>query len=279
MVGCQPGARQSGDHAGRRGGRIGAVLPCSTKRAVLPAPTRQTNDMDRSLTTGDVARVLGTTGPRVIRAADRLFPTKHAPGVHRRFTNDEVVALAAELGAVPFTSHPREDHLLVLAALSHRPLGLRSARAVAAVAGMSPTTASRTLTRLQAQGIVYRSQTWVIERRPQRIEPWRVDFSSEAWWRIAQHVSRVVLPAPAGAQRSTTVPRRFWHHFWNVDPAELSVERDGKYIAGRILQSEDPEAIAWMASAIAPDDLRAASGLRSLDPSRRVLAENAAAAR
>ncbi|MGH9099080.1 MAG: hypothetical protein ACRDV8_02495 [Acidimicrobiales bacterium] len=238
--------------------------------------------MDGMCTTGAVARTLGTSAPRVIRAADRLWPGCHRPREHRRFTHQQVAALTAELGAAPLRLRValNREELFVLTALSLRPLGLRSARAVAMVAGVSPTSASRALGRLRSLGLVYRSRTLVVEGRPRRVEPWHVDFLSPIWWDLAQAVYRVVLPSPKKSSTVTDkIPRRLWHHFWNAKPAELSTGRDGRYIAGRILQSDDAEAIAWVAAAVRPDDLRAASRLRSLDHSRQTLARNLAASR
>jgi hypothetical protein len=52
------------------------------------------------------------------------------------------------LGIAPAITGLRREDVLVLAALGRRPLGLGSARAVARAAGVSPTTAGRSLNRL-----------------------------------------------------------------------------------------------------------------------------------
>jgi hypothetical protein len=65
--------------------------------------------------------------------------------------------------------------------------------------------------------------------------------------------------------------------FWNVDVDRLDVERDGGFIAGRVLTSEDAQAHAWAVTALQPEAfLQAASG-RGLDPRKQAFALNLAA--
>lgn len=234
--------------------------------------------MDRMWTSGEVAQALGTSPPRVIRAADRLFGRWRQSGQRRYFTTAQVTTLIADLGAAPPHDTLDREELFILSAILHHPLGLRSARAVATAAGVSPTTAARALPKLQSAQLLVRSATRVVEGRPHWIHPWRIDQESPAWHAVAPAVRKVLPPVHHGElQPADRVPRRLWHLFWNADPSRLTAADDGRYLAARILQSGDPEAIAWMVDAISPDDIRAASRTRGLDPSRRALASNVAA--
>jgi hypothetical protein len=75
------------------------------------------------------------------------------------------------------------------------------------------------------------------------------------------------------------VPVWLRHLFWNADVRQLNIERDGAYIAARVLASDDAGAHAWAAVTLSPEAfLRAASG-RGLEPRRVALARNLAEAR
>ena len=93
-----------------------------------------------------VAREVGTNVPRLLRAVDRLgLSPERTRGGTLRLASDDVAALAQELGVVVPVADLRRSQVQVLAALARAPLGLRSGRAVARAAGLSPTAAMRAL--------------------------------------------------------------------------------------------------------------------------------------
>jgi hypothetical protein len=166
------------------------------------------------------------------------------------------------------------QEILVLAALSRSPLGLRSARSVARRTSLTPTTAARALASLGERGLVGASVERVVEGEVTDIEVWRVSWQSPGWRAIARSIAAVVLPAPtARPRRQRTVPSRFAHLFWNEDTGRLDVERDGVMIADRILRSADAEAIAWAAGAISAASLRRVRELRNIPPRVAALAD------
>jgi hypothetical protein len=75
------------------------------------------------------------------------------------------------------------------------------------------------------------------------------------------------------------LPERFEYLFWNADIDELDVQRDGHYIASRLLMSDDVAAWGWAAHHLSADDLASAATLRHATPQRKALARNLAAAR
>jgi DNA-binding transcriptional ArsR family regulator len=170
--------------------------------------------------------------------------------------------------------------VFVLAALGRRPFGLRSARAVARVAGVSPTTATQALAVLLAGGLVERRTDCVAEGEPRDVTVWTVRWSTPEWLAVATTMGRVVLPMRGLSRRQLRVPRRLSHLFWNADLTTLDVSEHGRYVADRILRSDDSQALAWLAAHVAADDILAATGGRGMDPRAaalgRLLARHAA---
>ncbi|MGH8926570.1 MAG: hypothetical protein ACRDWA_18390 [Acidimicrobiia bacterium] len=105
--------------------------------------------------------------------------------------------------------------------------------------------------------------------RVNEVEVWKVDIAHPRWQRLSPALAGVVLPArPIGEGRDLQVPGWLRHLFWNVDVDRLGVERDGGFIAGRVLASEDAQAHAWAATALSPGAfLAAASVCRSSEES------------
>lgn len=192
-----------------------------------------------------------------------------------RFSASQLDELGDLLGvAVGGVGWTREE-LFVLSALLHRPLGLRSVRGVAVVAGVSPTTAAKVLRSLGARGLVTRVEQRLVEGKPVRVMVWRVDRRSDELRRLRPILRRIQVPravASSGSQ-SERLPRFLWHNFWNVDPASLSITRDGTFIAGRLLASSDPQSVAWLLSEMNPEIVADASQMRGIDQGRRSLAE------
>jgi predicted transcriptional regulator len=235
--------------------------------------------MDMALTTGEVAESLGTTRSRIHRAvtAGVVRPTSTRGG-HLRFTPGDVAVLERRLGKIPRLDGLSREAGLVLAALARRPLGLRSARAVARAAGVSPTAASRALKLLQREGLVERQKRRVVLGRVVDVEVWRVNVAHRRWQQLGPVLDSVVLPDRWVHEMSDRkVPGWLRHLFWNVDVDRLDVNRDGAFIAGRVLASEDAQAHAWAATTLASDAFLAAASQRGLDPRRVALARNLAA--
>jgi len=236
--------------------------------------------MDSMFTAGEVADALGVSVRRVHRAAraGAVASATDARG-RRRFDARAVDELRRRWGAVPRVSGLSwlsRETVMVLAALSRRPLGLSSARAAARAAGVSQTTAARALRELAAKGYVEQRVEQVVEGRVRDVTVWAVRWGSPEWLAVASDIGRCVLPVPRRSARSARVPRRLGHLFWNVDLAELDVDRDGRFIADRILRHDDPQALAWMAVTLRPGDIEAATHGRGLSRRRaafgRVLA-------
>ncbi|WP_425562039.1 MarR family transcriptional regulator [Microbacterium marinilacus] len=185
--------------------------------------------------------------------------------------------LAAEVrrrGATPEKplGHTRAE-MLVLAALARSPLGRDSAREVAALAGVSPTTASAALQRLLALGLVSHNAEKVARGRVRSMDRWRA--RQRAWdGSLVRAVRRVTLPEREQTDASDAVPRRFHHLFWNAKPVRLSATQDGEYIAGRLLDADDVGAWAWVLEHIGSDDLRRALSRRGVTDRQRALVDN-----
>lgn len=75
------------------------------------------------------------------------------------------------------------------------------------------------------------------------------------------------------------VPERFAYLFWNADVASLDIDRDGRYIASRLLMADDVAAWGWAVRHLSPDALASVARLRHASPRRAALARNLASAR
>jgi MarR family len=227
------------------------------------------NELAGTLTSSQVARELGTTVPRVLRAVRRGEVTPMRRGNRVLFDAEAVGRLRRRWGFAPVIPGLTREDILVLAALGRRPFGLRSARSVARAAGVSPTTAGSSLRRLAAQGYVERKTVRVAEGEARDVAVWVVRWSGPSWLRVAGTVGRATLPAqatpPAGDGR---VRGRLGHLFWNEDLEDLDMGRHASLVADRILRSEDPEAHAWMARRVPSQAILEATRTRNLDPRR-----------
>jgi DNA-binding transcriptional ArsR family regulator len=230
-----------------------------------------------SMSGSEVARRLGTSVPRVARAAERLG-MRTAPG-RLSLTQAQYEELRDELGATPRIDGLSPTEVKALAALRLAPLGLVSARAVASRAGLSPTAASGALRSLERRGLVYRKKETIALGRAREAEPWHANVLHPDWSEIAERLDGVRPPRrrPTGARAGRDrVPPRLRHLFWNVDPAQFDTARAGAFIARRLLRSDDPEGLAWGASHLKPSDWREGARARGLDPRVRAMAENLA---
>lgn len=227
-----------------------------------------------TLFSGEVAGLLGTSIPTVRRAARRLGVGAIDDAGHLRLNERELAVLEADLGRVPRVDGLRRTHVQVLAALARAPLGLRSERAVARAARVSPTAAGRALDELEALDLVRHDHATLAEGEAVEAGLWRIQ-RGPAWSRIAPTVATTILPEPNDAAATPArVPQRLWHLFWNVEPATLDLEADADFIATRLLLSDDLQGIAWACSHLSDEALRAAARNRGATPAIRALVDN-----
>jgi hypothetical protein len=201
-------------------------------------------------------------------------------GGHLRFTVLEVGRLERRLGFAPAVAGLSREQVLAAAALLGRPLGLRSARAVARAAGVSPTTSSRALRHLEQIKLVRRRRRRVMLGTPTDVAVWEIDVRNRRWARLAPILADTVFPeasdAVVGEER---VPLWLRHLFWNADVHLLDLRRDAAYIAGRILASDDAQAHAWAAATLPAEAFLQAARMRGVPAGRAALARNLAAGR
>ena len=222
--------------------------------------------MDSLYTTSEAARELGTSVPRILRAARRGLVASVRRGTRTLLTAQSVEELRRRGGWAPPHDELTREEVLVLAALSRRPRGVRSARRVARYAGVSPTTASATLRRLADWGFVERSTVTEVAGAVRDVQVWLMRWDAKPWQRVAGEVGRVTLPTSCdGRACDARVPSRLAHVFWNIDVRDLPVDDHGVLIAGRVLRSADPEALAWMTRNVPSDAIADATRGRGLD--------------
>ncbi|HKG03584.1 MAG TPA: MarR family transcriptional regulator [Conexibacter sp.] len=185
--------------------------------------------------------------------------------------------LRAELGTAASLDGLTRVETAVLAALDTAPFGLVSARAVAARAGVAPTSASRALKQLAAAGLIERTSVQVAAGRARRVDLLKARRSSPRWRKLAPALGRIELPT-RDRRTDDAVPPRLRHLFWNVAPAQLDVGRSGGSIARRLLQVGDPEGLAWGVRTLSAADWEHGASARGLDRRSRRLARNLAAA-
>ncbi len=230
-----------------------------------------------SISGAEVAAGLGTSIPRVVRAAERLG-MRTAPG-RLSLTQAQYEELRDELGTTPQIGGLSPTEVKVLAALRRAPLGLVSARAVASRAAVSPTAASGALRSLERRELVYRRKAMLALGRAREAELWHANVLHPDWSGIAGRLDDVRPPRRRPSRKKANrdrVPARLRHLFWNVDPTQLDTARSGAFVARRLLRSDDPEGLAWGVAHLKPSDWREAARARGLDPRVRAMAENLA---
>lgn len=234
--------------------------------------------MDSSLSSGDVARALGVSIPRIHRAvAAGLVPCRREANRRLRFEGDVLRVLRRHWGWCPAIPGLNRSETLILGTLARRPLGLRSARAVGRVAGLSPTAAARALRSLRELGYVEQRTARVPEGRARDVRIWTIRWGSSQWLSVASAAGKCLLPARPAGSVERGVPRRLAHLFWNVDVGALDPPRDARYIADRVLRQDDTQALAWMTTAIPRSAIAAATRGRGLDRRRAALGRALAA--
>jgi hypothetical protein len=161
--------------------------------------------------------------------------------------------------------------LKVAAVLARRPFGVRSVEEIGRLAGVSPSAATRALQRLEREAIVVRRTDMVAAGNARRIGVWTIDWRSAGWHAVAARVGRVSLPTPSRRRRSARLPQRLAHLFWNADVDQLDPKVHGHLVASRILRSDDCQALGWLARALQPGHILAATNGRGLDRRRATL--------
>jgi DNA-binding Lrp family transcriptional regulator len=216
--------------------------------------------MDTLLTTGQLAQRLNASVPRIHRAvkAGVIVPAGRNMRGHLLFDESAERVLRSRWGAIPRIGDLSRSQTQVLAALARRPNGLRSVRAVAREAGISPTAAAHALDALQQRGLVRHRRILVAEGVAREVDNWSVQWLAPEWQRIAPLIHKVELPEPAPrlAKRPQRLPRRVWHLFWDVNPARVDLDRHADYVINRVLEAGDSRAVAWLIQAYPPDALR-----------------------
>jgi predicted transcriptional regulator len=229
--------------------------------------------MDSTWSASAVAAELGTSVPRVVRAAKRLgFDSRQGKG-RLALAPEEVQRIRDELGISVRIHGMSPTEVAVLATLARASLGLPSARAVALRSGLSPTAASGAIESLLSRGLVRREPALIAAGRARRVLMLHANRSDPRYSEMASALRNV---RPPRRTRDERVPSRLTHLFWNTNPAQLDVARGGRYIARRLLRTQDPEGLAWGARSLRPEHWLAAAEARGLDPPTRALARNLA---
>lgn len=230
-----------------------------------------------SRSASQLARELGTTTPRLLRAVRRLglHPARGKRGA-LRLTGADARRLADELGVAVAIPGLRRSQVLALAALARAPMGLRSVRALARASGLSPTAAGIALGELLDLGLAETRQQTVAEARARTVDIVYANLAAPRWPDLAPLLARVVL-RPVVPPVGRRVPARLGHTFWNAPPGQIDLAAHGPYVAGRVLRDGDTQALAWAAQALTAADWNSAARARGLAPRQRALAANLAA--
>lgn len=225
---------------------------------------------------GEVGEFLSLSTPAVLRAATTigLRPQRTAGG-HRRFTSQQVSEIAHKVGMVPRITGMTRPEVQVLAAIATHPLGLDSARSVARASSVSPTGAARALSSLERRGFVSLEAATVINAGVAGPGSRWCLVVGKPWFQVAERVATTVLPAAPAGKPPKRVPSRFWHLFWNGSPAGLTIERDGGYIATRLVLGPDLVARSWAICQLPAESLTKAATNRAADTRIRAMVNNA----
>ena len=221
---------------------------------------------------------------RLVRAAGldvhlglRDLPASARPEADESSPSGPAASAAAELTPV---------QTRVLRALSRAPLGLEGVGSVAYAAGLEAAEAAEACTALRARGLLTVEEQVVPGVTAHPVEVWQANVLHPEWGQVSRRSPEAAPrntsepPVPAGRSAAAgRVPDRVAHLFWNAPLHELTVSGHAAYIAGRVLRSDDVQALAWAAQALPAEAWGQAAQLRGLDPSRRALARNVAASR
>lgn len=215
----------------------------------------------------------GVSPARVLRAASALgLGVEQAARRKRRFSAEQVEVVLGRLESdrprVAGAAGLSDTDVRTLAGLAHAPLGLSSLRAVARAAGLSPAAAAAAVSRLCERAMVIAERHVVAEGAARERLLFHANVDHPDWAVVAPRLQRVGRRGTTGAApRALTrrVPARLAHAFWNEDLGTLDVGRHGSLIAGRVLRSRDPQALAWASRHLRPQDWQRAAGARGAD--------------
>jgi MarR family len=231
-----------------------------------------------TVSAADLAKELGTSVPRITRAARQLGIDAQLPNGRFAFSPSQARRLRAALGKTPALLDLSRSEAIVLAALRDAPFGLVSVRAVARRSGLSPTAAGRALESLLAKRLVSRSKEMMAAGRAREVQIWRANLAHPRWPALDPLLSQLEQPVKARRKEAGRVPRRLRHLFWNTAESQLDVARAGAYVARRLLRTMDLQGLAWGAKTLSSRDWERAARARGLDPKVRRLALNLAEA-
>jgi len=233
------------------------------------------NDMD-TYSASAVARMLGTSAPRVLRAIRRLgIPIARTPSGAYTITATQLERLRAELGD-PIPVGLTRLKARVLAALARSPRGLASIRSVARRAGVSPTAAGRALNDLTQAGLARAEKQTLAMGRATPVLVYSAAVDHPHWHELAPALARVSLPPLPLQVPAQTVPYYLRHLFWNTAQSQLDVTTSAPFIAKRLLSTGDLDGLAWGATHLPPEAWERAARSRGVSPRDRALARNLA---
>lgn len=233
------------------------------------------NDMD-TYSAAAVARMLGTSTPRVLRAVRRLrIPVARSPSGTCAITASQLDTLRCALGEQVPVGLTRVQ-ARVLAALARSPRGLASIRSVARRAGVSPTAAGRALDDLTSAGIASAEQQTLALGLATPVVVYSAMIDHPRWHELASALVQVSLPPFVSQIPAQTVPYYLRHLFWNTAEAQLNVPTSASFIAGRLLSTGDLDGLAWGATHLPPEAWARAANSRGTSPRNRALARNLA---
>ena len=171
---------------------------------------------------------------------------------------------------------PAEER--VLAALSHRPLGLYPAASVAVAAGVGREEAVDALERLVVLGLATGEAEPVPSRPVRREVVWRLDVAA-AWRQFPDVLRFTVLPRVPPAPMPRWLPERFAHLFWWGDTSLYELPRDAAFVAEQILTSPDVTSWGWALFTLPCDALELVARKPHVSEGRRELIINTLAYR
>ena len=226
---------------------------------------------DMDITISKAAEDLGTTVHRVTRAVERLGiemlhhvvkqPQRGRPA--RTISRLDLERLRHELGSTPRECGRSREEMFVLAAFNLSPFGFRSMRAVASASTVSPTTAVLIVERLIDEELVTRRRVnEVLSGRVVQINIVEANRLSSGWREVMDQIRVTSLPTPSTPREPKRAPRRFWHLFWNSNPAAMPVSEYADFLTSRLILSKDAAAVAWAAVCMPPSSIAKAATLR-----------------
>lgn len=223
-----------------------------------------------------VARMLGTSTPRVLRAIRRLgMAVSTSPSGAYTITATQLDTLRAELGD-PIPVGLTRVQARVLAALARSPRGLASIRSVARRAGVSPTAAGRALQDLTQSKFARAEQQTLALGRATPVLIYSAVVVHPRWHELAPTLAKVSLSPLLQQVPAQTVPYYLRHLFWNTAKSQLDVTTSAPYIAKRLLSTGDLDGLAWGATHLPPQAWEHAARSRGVSPRDRALARNLA---